>query len=509
NTEEVATKEDNTEEVATKEDNTKEVATKEDNTEEVATKEDNTEEVATKEDNTKEVATKEILNDYLMSTNNTTLEEVLNETEGLNIDSANLSEDKLLNLLVQDLANKSNQNKIEATPRSVSRFAEPVLKTALSNDVSEQGSNVNRQITVSNMKVSEDTFDPNHSGSTDLSADFSVNGEIKEGDYFTVTIPENVSVNGDINYENLNNTMKVKSLTDSEGNAVATGSYDVNKKVVTYTFTDYVNNESNIKGNFQLPIFTDRKNTPNSGSYETEFGIADQKFNTTLNINYSSPVQGVNDAYGPSISSFITDIDKHSGNNGFKQTIYVNPMENKLYNSNVKIQGYHTDPNKSSTKIDNNTTFKIYRVKDSTKLNDSYYVDPQDSNLVDITDRFKGHITYNNDNSANLQFGNINTPYIITVEGQYDGKSDQNVKTRVFETNSDSNGVRRSYYWDNENIIKRSGGTATGDKTYSLGDYVWEDTNKDGIQDSDEKGIAGVTVTLKDSDGNVLKTTTT
>ena len=25
---------------------------------------------------------------------------------------------------------------------------------------------------------------------------------------------------------------------------------------------------------------------------------------------------------------FITDIDKHSGNNSFKQTIYVNPMEN-------------------------------------------------------------------------------------------------------------------------------------------------------------------------------------
>ena len=40
---------------------------------------------------------------------------------------------------------------------------------------------------------------------------------------------------------------------------------------------------------------------------------------------------------------------------------------------------------------------------------------------------------------------------------------------------------------------------------YNLGDYVWEDTNKDGIQDSDEKGIAGVTVTLKDDNGNVLK----
>ena len=40
---------------------------------------------------------------------------------------------------------------------------------------------------------------------------------------------------------------------------------------------------------------------------------------------------------------------------------------------------------------------------------------------------------------------------------------------------------------------------------YSLGDYVWKDTNKDGVQDSDEKGIPGVTVTLKDGNGNVLK----
>jgi serine-aspartate repeat-containing protein C/D/E len=43
----------------------------------------------------------------------------------------------------------------------------------------------------------------------------------------------------------------------------------------------------------------------------------------------------------------------------------------------------------------------------------------------------------------------------------------------------------------------------------SLGDYVWLDTNKDGKQDDTEKGIPGVTVTLKDKDGNVLQTTTT
>jgi len=43
----------------------------------------------------------------------------------------------------------------------------------------------------------------------------------------------------------------------------------------------------------------------------------------------------------------------------------------------------------------------------------------------------------------------------------------------------------------------------------SLGDYVWEDLNADGIQDAGETGIAGITVSLKDSVGTVIATTTT
>lgn len=43
----------------------------------------------------------------------------------------------------------------------------------------------------------------------------------------------------------------------------------------------------------------------------------------------------------------------------------------------------------------------------------------------------------------------------------------------------------------------------------SIGDYVWEDTNMDGIQDSVELGIPGVTVYLKDELGAVLDSTNT
>jgi uncharacterized repeat protein (TIGR01451 family)/LPXTG-motif cell wall-anchored protein len=45
--------------------------------------------------------------------------------------------------------------------------------------------------------------------------------------------------------------------------------------------------------------------------------------------------------------------------------------------------------------------------------------------------------------------------------------------------------------------------------TGSIGDFVWNDTNGNGIQDSGEAGISGVTVSLKSAGGTLLSTTTT
>ncbi|SDG56886.1 MULTISPECIES: SdrD B-like domain-containing protein [unclassified Duganella] len=42
-----------------------------------------------------------------------------------------------------------------------------------------------------------------------------------------------------------------------------------------------------------------------------------------------------------------------------------------------------------------------------------------------------------------------------------------------------------------------------------LGDFVWEDSNGNGVQDSGEAGLAGVTVQLKDATGNVVSSSTT
>ncbi|MEL6988846.1 MAG: SdrD B-like domain-containing protein, partial [Bacteroidota bacterium] len=43
----------------------------------------------------------------------------------------------------------------------------------------------------------------------------------------------------------------------------------------------------------------------------------------------------------------------------------------------------------------------------------------------------------------------------------------------------------------------------------SIGDYVWEDSNGDGVQDGSESGIEGVIVNLTDANGNIIATDTT
>src|SRR5699024_8175156 len=46
-------------------------------------------------------------------------------------------------------------------------------------------------------------------------------------------------------------------------------------------------------------------------------------------------------------------------------------------------------------------------------------------------------------------------------------------------------------------------------KTYAIGDYVWVDRNKDGIQDDNEEQQADVKVVLYDKDGKKIAETTT
>jgi uncharacterized repeat protein (TIGR01451 family) len=98
-----------------------------------------------------------------------------------------------------------------------------------------------------------------------------------------------------------------------------------------------------------------------------------------------------------------------------------------------------------------------------------------------------------------------------------DGTSLGNVSGGIREYNSES-GVRTNSYrlYQNPadgNYLK---GSALGDVDFvcdtapvEIGNRVWKDTNANGVQDSAEPGIAGVTVTLRNSSNTVIATAIT
>jgi uncharacterized repeat protein (TIGR01451 family) len=99
------------------------------------------------------------------------------------------------------------------------------------------------------------------------------------------------------------------------------------------------------------------------------------------------------------------------------------------------------------------------------------------------------------DSTTYPENGTILAPYLPTVQI---GGTDDN-------TDKDETGYQ---------IILPDGGiNMTGDFGYtdysSLGDYIWWDKNGDGVQDPDEPGIPGVTVTLLDSNGDPVGAPTT
>ncbi|MDI1595735.1 SdrD B-like domain-containing protein, partial [Staphylococcus aureus] len=110
----------------------------------------------------------------------------------------------------------------------------------------------------------------------------------------------------------------------------------------------------------------------------------------------------------------------------------------------------------------------------------------------------KGHYEFGGLKDGETYTVKFETPtgYLPTkVNGTTDGEKDSNGSSVTVKINGkDDMSLDTGFYKEPK---------------YNLGDYVWEDTNKDGIQDANEPGIKDVKVTLKDSTGKVIGTTTT
>ncbi|UTH02215.1 carboxypeptidase regulatory-like domain-containing protein [Macrococcoides canis] len=134
---------------------------------------------------------------------------------------------------------------------------------------------------------------------------------------------------------------------------------------------------------------------------------------------------------------------------------------------------------------------------------------PDGTTLTTTTDE-NGHYIFENlpNGEYEVEFTNLPKDYIGTPvmsdEDNVDGNSNSQ-KTSAEIKDADNMTVDFGIVKESDTITPNEPGKDLPD----IGDYVWHDKDKDGVQDSNEPGIPGVKVTLKDENGNVIRTTTT
>ncbi|HEB2325039.1 TPA: fibrinogen-binding adhesin SdrG C-terminal domain-containing protein, partial [Staphylococcus aureus] len=400
------------------------------------------------------------------------------------------------NLAAQNISTQAND--VSATPKTTTIKPRTLNRMAVNTVAApQQGTNVNDKVHFSNIDIAIDKGHVNSTtGKTEfwatssdvlkLKANYKIDDSVKEGDTFTFKYGQYFRP-GSVRLPS-----QTQNLYNAQGNIIAKGIYDSTTNTTTYTFTNYVDQYTNVSGSFEQVAFAKRENaTTDKTAYKMEVTLGNDTYSEEVIVDYG------NKKAQPLISStnYINNEDLSRN-----MTAYVNQPKNTYTKQTfvTNLTGYKFNPNAKN--------FKIYEVTDQNQFVDSFT--PDTSKLKDVTGQFD--VIYSNDNktaTVDLMKGQTssNKQYIIQQVAYPDNSSTDNGKID-YTLDTD----KTKYSWSNSYSNVNGSSTANGDqKKYNLGDYVWEDTNKDGKQDANEKGIKGVYVILKDSNGKELDRTTT
>ena len=255
----------------------------------------------------------------------------------------------------------------------------------------------------------------------------------------------------------------------------------------------------------------------------------------------TTPCVGVQHNSAPDLANLDTDWEAMpSGQLGTNlavngtQTLYVlvkvNPYtEGKTITNTATLGDYdQVDSNKdnntssASFTVGGSISGTIYNDTDATWINDRGIDKPfegvtvrlLDANGNPVKDSSGADITATTDANGNYTFNRLPlgdykvevVPDHATVDGENVSLSDY-TQTYGYQTSTKRSEAGKgklttptiSLTTSNANVSKVDFGFV---KPASVGNFVWFDANKDGIQDADEVGVAGVTVTLTDGAGN-------
>ncbi|WP_303752162.1 SdrD B-like domain-containing protein, partial [Staphylococcus aureus] len=330
-----------------------------------------------------------------------------------------------------------------------------------------------------------------------LKSQIKVDDKVKSGDYFTIKYSDTVQVYG-LNPEDIKNIGDIKD--PNNGETIATAKHDTANNLITYTFTDYVDRFNSVQMGINYSIYMDADTIPVSKN-DVEFNvtIGNDTTKTTENIQYPDYVVNEKNSIGSAFTETVSHVGNKENPGYYKQTIYVNPSENSLTNAKLKVQAYHSSyPNNIGQINKEVTDIKIYQVPKGYTLNKGYDVNTKE--LTDVTNQYLQKITYGDNNSAVIDFGNADSAYVVMVNTKFQYTTSESPTLVQMVTLSSDNSKSASMGNALGFTNNQSGGA--GQEVYKIGNYVWEDTNKNGVQELGEKGVGNVTVTVFDNNTN-------
>ncbi|HGO3203883.1 TPA: SdrD B-like domain-containing protein, partial [Staphylococcus aureus] len=330
-----------------------------------------------------------------------------------------------------------------------------------------------------------------------LKSQITVDDKVKSGDYFTIKYSDTVQVYG-LNPEDIKNIGDIKD--PNNGETIATAKHDTANNLITYTFTDYVDRFNSVKMGINYSIYMDADTIPvDKKDVPFSVTIGNQTTTTTADITYPAYKEADNNSIGSAFTETVSHVGNVEDPGYYNQVVYVNPMDKDLKGAKLKVEAYHPKYPTNIGQINQNVTnIKIYRVPEGYTLNKGYDVNTND--LVDVTDEFKNKMTYGSNQSVNLDFGDITSAYVVMVNTKFQYTNSES-PTLVQMATLSSTGNKSVSTGNALGFTNNQSGGA-GQEVYKIGNYVWEDTNKNGVQELGEKGVGNVTVTVFDNNTN-------
>ena len=186
----------------------------------------------------------------------------------------------------KDVSTKPKTTTIK--PRTLNRMAVNTVAAP------QQGTNVNDKVHFKNIDIAIDKGHVNKdTGKTEfwatssdvlkLKANYTIDDSVKEGDTFTFKYGQYFRP-GSVRLPS-----KTQNLYNAQGNIIAKGIYDSATNSTTYTFTNYVDQYTNISGSIEQVSFAKRENaTTDKTAYKMEVTLGNDSYSKEVIVDYGN-----------------------------------------------------------------------------------------------------------------------------------------------------------------------------------------------------------------------------